>query len=680
MGEGTRRIAAPALAILAALAVLATVVFGYANHALFDADEFAERATAALDDEAVAAEVATRVTDDLVLHAQADLIAARPLIESVIDGLVSGGVFQSVMRSAVRDVHRAVFEQDANTATLTLGDVGAVLRGALEALRPQLADEIPGGIDLEVTPIEPPSWLAELARVAEGAGMLELILLALAIVLAAAALLVSVDRRRTVLLFSLALVIAGVAAVVALGVVNALLLRQIDNPGTRDAADAIWQAYLGDLVTSLYLLTACGAVIAAAASSLLRPVDAFAPLRRAFELLAAAPQSRRLRLLRAVLLIVVGVLIILERDTFIDLVALLIGLYAAYAGASELMRLSLADRPDQVSADRREGRRALIAAGVAALVIVIAGSIFIGAGGIEESPAAIETSGCNGSEELCDQRLDEALFPSTHNAMSAATNPGWLSAQQDKGFADQLRDGIRGLFIDAHYGTPTESGRIKTDLSDLDGPERQVYEQELGPEALDAALRIRDRVVNSPESGPRAVYLCHRFCELGALPIDDAFRQYRDFLAANPNEVLAIVIEDYVAPEDIDAAVRESGLIDYVYTGPLGAPLPTLQQIIDSGGRAILIAENDAGGAAIPYYHPAYETLVQETPYSFKNPAALTDAEQLPASCRAEPRARRRAAVSDQPLGRHLAGAEALERGQGQRSRRAAGADSRVRA
>ena len=53
------------------------------------------------------------------------------------------------------------------------------------------------------------------------------------------------------------------------------------------------------------------------------------------------------------------------------------------------------------------------------------------------------------------------------------------------------------------------------------------------------------------------------------MPIVEGFRQIRDFLAANPDEVLAIVIEDYVEPADIDAAVRESGLIDYVYEGEL---------------------------------------------------------------------------------------------------------------
>ncbi len=62
--------------------------------------------------------------------------------------------------------------------------------------------------------------------------------------------------------------------------------------------------------------------------------------------------------------------------------------------------------------------------------------------------------------------------------------------------------------------------------------------------------------------------------------------------------------------------------------------MPTLQEMIDSGGRAVMMAENSDGGDAIPYYHSAYDALVQETPYSFKQAALLTDAGNLEASCK----------------------------------------------
>ena len=101
---------APVLAVLAALALLAGLVTGYARLALFDSDGFSDRATAALDDDAVKAEIARRVTDDLVLNANADLVGFGPVIEDVVEGIVGAGIFQNLFRTAARDVHSAFFE------------------------------------------------------------------------------------------------------------------------------------------------------------------------------------------------------------------------------------------------------------------------------------------------------------------------------------------------------------------------------------------------------------------------------------------------------------------------------------------------------------------------------------------------------------------------------------------
>ena len=627
-----RRRLSTILAVLAAVVLLAAVVVGYATIAVFDSDNFAERARASLDDDAVKDEVATLVTENLVLNAQADLVAARPVIESVISGIVGGSVFQSLFETGVRDVHKAVFEQDLNTATLTLADIGTVLRGALEALRPKLADEFGANVDVEITEIEPPAWIADLAQAAEGAGILFFVLLVAGIALAVGSIWLSPDKRRTVLALGVSLAIAGVLAAVALGVARALVLVRIDEAAVRDAANAIWGVFLDDLRLALFLLAGCGTVIAAAASSLLEPVDVGTRLERARDLITRVPERPWLRALRALALIAAGLLIMFLREQVIDVVVIVIGLLVAYAGVAELLRLTMPAEAER-EVRERHGRRTLVATAVVATVIFLAGAGFVAVGGTSEESLEIETVGCNGSEALCDQPLDQVAFAAAHNAMSATTNKGFLFGMQDAGFADQLRDGVRALLIDAHYGQPTEGGEIKTDLSDLSGSERTAYERELGTEGLEAALRIRDRVVNSPTTGERGVYLCHRFCELGAVPAVDAFRTYRDFLAANPDEVLVIVIEDYVAPEDIEAAVKESGLIDYVYDGPVGPPWPTLQEMIDLGGRALIMAENDAGEGSIPWYHEVYDELVQETPFRFKNPEALTDRKQLAESC-----------------------------------------------
>lgn len=620
------------LVALSILAFLGAGITGYAADALFESDEFAERASSVLGEDAVRQEIATRVTDDLVIGADANLVAVRPLIEGLVSDVVGGGAFQSLFRKAAADVHRAFLEEDQNTATFTLLDIGAAVRGAVAAIKPNLAKKIGAKSDADLAELEPPQALTEATRIAHDVKVANWVLLALSVVFAAAALWRSPDRRRTIVTLGVALAIGSAVCAIALSGARAIVLGQVGAGTEREALGEIWDAFLGDLRHQFLFYAGIGAVVAAAASSLLRPVDLGAPLRRGWELLATTPQGRGWRALRGLALLAVGVIVILQPTLALEIVAIAAGLFLAYAGVSELMRLTLPTGDEKAAAgDRRFGRRAVTATAIAGGLILVSGSLFVAAGGTREKPPKIETRGCNGADAICEQKLDEVAYPATHNAMSAATNPGWLFAQQEKGIGRQLRDGIRALLIDAHYGQPTKGGRVKTDLSDLSAGERKTYAAEIGEDALDAALRIRDRIVNSPTTGGRGVYLCHRFCELGAIPIEKAFGEIRDFLAANPNEVVIVDIEDYVDPADIEAAAQKTGLVDYIYTGSLD-PMPTVHEVIESGGRAIMMAEKDAGD--VPWYHAAYEGPLQETPYSFKKPRELTDPKRLPKSCK----------------------------------------------
>src|SRR4051812_31995162 len=130
------------LVVLASLVLVLALVAGYARRNVINSDQFANRATAALRDSSVRGLVAERITDEVVLRRQADLLAARPIIESVTSSIVGGRAFTGLFRKAVRDVHRAVFDHDENTVTLTVQDVGTVVAAALQKLRPKLARQI----------------------------------------------------------------------------------------------------------------------------------------------------------------------------------------------------------------------------------------------------------------------------------------------------------------------------------------------------------------------------------------------------------------------------------------------------------------------------------------------------------------------------------------------------------
>jgi hypothetical protein len=86
-----------------------------------------------------------------------------------------------------------------------------------------------------------------------------------------------------------------------------------------------------------------------------------------------------------------------------------------------------------------------------------------------------------------------------------------------------------------------------------------------------------------------------------------------------------------VTPEDFAGAVRDAELEQLAYTPPSSGEWPTLREMVDSGRRLVLLAENHAGAA--PWYQLAYESLTEETPYSFKKVSQLTDPDKLDQSC-----------------------------------------------
>src|SRR4029079_3496922 len=86
-------------------------------------------------------------------------------------------------------------------------------------------------------------------------------------------------------------------------------------------------------------------------------------------------------------------------------------------------------------------------------------TIFVGSGGVTTSAPAAGT--CEGNAALCDRPLDQVALPATHNSMSLPLR-GWCSAEQERPIAGQLKDGIRGLLIDTHYGDLLANGKVRT--------------------------------------------------------------------------------------------------------------------------------------------------------------------------------------------------------------------------
>ena len=231
-------------------------------------------------------------------------------------------------------------------------------------------------------------------------------------------------------------------------------------------------------------------------------------------------------------------------------------------------------------------------------------------------PARAAPPKCNGAAALCARRLGDVAFATTHNSM-ASTADGFVPPNQRRRMAAQLEHGIRAFQIDAFFGTP-RGGRVYTDLS---GPLGQAAE--LPPAAVRGAELIH-RSLGAPAPGtPYDVYLCHVFCELGAVRMLDEMKVVRAFLDAHPREVLVMVIEDYVPPAAIRDVFRAAGLESELLAATSadpGAPLPTLGEMIDRGTRLQVSLENGDDPPTLPN---AFTGLVQETPFTFRRPRDL---------------------------------------------------------
>ena len=201
---------------------------------------------------------------------------------------------------------------------------------------------------------------------------------------------------------------------------------------------------------------------------------------------------------------------------------------------------------------------------------------------------------------------------------------------QERPIGDQLDDGVRGLLIDTHYADRLQNGRVRTFFGSSQQLRKQAKRDGVSPEAVAAAERIRDRLGFAGE-GERGMYLCHSFCELGATPLQSVLEDIHTFLVANPGAVLVVVNQDYVTPEDFVEAVKDAGVAEFAYTGPVNGEWPTLREMVDSGRRVVFLAENEAGGA--PWYHLAYDGITEETPYAFKKVVQLTSSADLAATC-----------------------------------------------
>ena len=304
------------------------------------------------------------------------------------------------------------------------------------------------------------------------------------------------------------------------------------------------------------------------------------------------------------------------------------GLWIGYLAVVELLTVACESVGGVVGlAGRRRWWRQGLALG--AVTAVIAALVSVGL--VVTTRRAADRAGaagerrCNGSAAACDLALDEATFAGAHNAMSSTLYPGWLFAEQVETIKGQLDAGVRALLIDTHYGVASSSrvpgSNVPIVLTDRAAELQQPPGTDVDPAIAARAAQLAARAP-AKAGATRQIYLCHNYCEMGAVTFSSVLEDVKKFMDTNPDEVVTLIIQDATTPADTVAAITAAGLADRAATLVPGEPLPTLGDLVDSGKTLLVFAEQ--GGAGVPaWYQRAYDWF-QETPYEFASRTTST--------------------------------------------------------
>ena len=580
-----------------------------------DSQGFADVTTDMLEEPAVREVVAEQIITAIEPQEAVARVAAtaRPALEVVVAELVASDRFQGVFHTGVRELHRAIVEGHRSRLLVNVDDATPLVRQSLEITNPELAQALPDDALDVLVGISQSTPLDTTMRVSSLAGWLIAPLAALAVVCFVIAVRNAVDRRRALEVTGLGLVASGVAhfAVLSAGLQVAASVGETD--GDRTALRAVYWSATSLLNVQAKVFITIGTVLAIAAAYA-GTGEIRSRLGSLRDTIRRRLQQRGWRAAASLAAIAVGLLAMRwpEATTSIAIrTAAFLGFVAGAIGLLDVLGSVDWAREGSIPLQRTARRFAIGMTGAVAAVTVtmlFGGLAFARA---LRSPSTdqpeISETGCNGSHELCDLTLAEVVLPGTHNAMAASADD-FFGARQTAGVGAQLASGIRAFMLDLHYGVDRD-GYVRSDFGSR-GDELAANQLN----AVDRALTEGVEAFLGASSDERQVYLCHLYCEAGATRAVDTFRVIDDFLRENPNEVIVLVLEDYVDAADAVDALKKSGLGRHALRWDPDDPLPTLRDMIQRRHNVLVLVENEGG--AEPWYVRAYDAM-EETPFSF---------------------------------------------------------------
>jgi hypothetical protein len=256
MIRAARRLLAALVCVLAAAALLATLLTHYANHVLVSPSGFSDRAAGLLDAGGVQSLIVQTVTARLDAVA-GDQTSLRAEIQDAVQQVVSSAEVETEVRAAAATLHGELVSGTADQLTLTLPDIGSAIASSVES-------ENIGTITVLDVQIPPADAKDVHDVVTAGKDSTELLIGTVVLILLA--LTISPGRRGTLVGLGLGAVISGLVAVAIYLGGRGVVVNEFSSDDARTAAHAVWNAYLSGLEIWGFVLSGVGAVTAVAAT------------------------------------------------------------------------------------------------------------------------------------------------------------------------------------------------------------------------------------------------------------------------------------------------------------------------------------------------------------------------------------------------------------------------------
>jgi hypothetical protein len=262
--QRTRRIVAGFLVVVGGIVLAVSSIGWWAEKSLLNTAHVTSEANTILAENDVQTALTQVVVRQLSRAAGTDLRLAEPFLASVVQQVVQSGPFRTIFDAALSRAHHVLVSRDSTNLVLDLAKSYEQIRSTLEQVAPKLAGELPGERELRVVLLKREQLTVIYDTIDQVKRAVD-VLTAIGVLLVVVGVAVAPRRWRALALTGFVVVGASAVFLLTLVIGRAILHSRIGDPVYANAARAVFVVVTrGLVIQSAVIMVVAGAVAVAA--------------------------------------------------------------------------------------------------------------------------------------------------------------------------------------------------------------------------------------------------------------------------------------------------------------------------------------------------------------------------------------------------------------------------------